>query len=316
MAPPAGPERYRLQQWLNFIGTELHKAVYIPLLDQRAGGFEGPCARESGAETFRSRPYSDGRDSCRSNQRGRRISGHRRWVGRSRGIDLAESPAGTPSTASPLPARAWPEPSPMSGRLMRRSKRATRRRKEKAYAFSIFERAPSRRLGEGACPSFTICVAPRRSPSARRPTCPCHIRIVVSPCGSSRVSMRSQRIKVHPYCSRAAVAVARADVLCPHRRGEPVIGIVRPGDGLVNVGERRHRDHRPDHFAAEICPAEAHRRRPSTGTRSRRTLAALAAGCDLDVPSWAARSTTPATRSRCTDDISGRILFAGSSPRL
>jgi glutathione S-transferase len=36
LAPPSGPERYRLQQWLGFIGTELHKAVYIPLLDRRA----------------------------------------------------------------------------------------------------------------------------------------------------------------------------------------------------------------------------------------------------------------------------------------
>lgn len=32
LAPPAGIPRYRLQQWLNFIATELHKATYIPLL--------------------------------------------------------------------------------------------------------------------------------------------------------------------------------------------------------------------------------------------------------------------------------------------
>jgi glutathione S-transferase len=36
LAPAGGPERYRLQQWLNFIGTELHKATYIPLLDDKA----------------------------------------------------------------------------------------------------------------------------------------------------------------------------------------------------------------------------------------------------------------------------------------
>lgn len=29
-------ERARLQQWLSFIGTELHKAVYVPLLDRQA----------------------------------------------------------------------------------------------------------------------------------------------------------------------------------------------------------------------------------------------------------------------------------------
>ena len=33
LAPPAGTrERARLQQWLGFIGTELHKAVFVPLL--------------------------------------------------------------------------------------------------------------------------------------------------------------------------------------------------------------------------------------------------------------------------------------------
>jgi glutathione S-transferase len=33
LAPPDGIERYRLQQWLNFITSELHKVVFIPLLD-------------------------------------------------------------------------------------------------------------------------------------------------------------------------------------------------------------------------------------------------------------------------------------------
>jgi glutathione S-transferase len=37
LAPAAGTlQRARLQQWLGFIGTELHKAVYIPLLDSHA----------------------------------------------------------------------------------------------------------------------------------------------------------------------------------------------------------------------------------------------------------------------------------------
>lgn len=35
LAPPAGTrERARMQQWLGFIGTELHKAVFVPLLGQ------------------------------------------------------------------------------------------------------------------------------------------------------------------------------------------------------------------------------------------------------------------------------------------
>jgi glutathione S-transferase len=36
LAPQAGLDRSRLQQWLCFIGTELHKAVFIPLLDKKA----------------------------------------------------------------------------------------------------------------------------------------------------------------------------------------------------------------------------------------------------------------------------------------
>ena len=31
-----GMERARLQQWLCFIGTELHKALFVPLLDKKA----------------------------------------------------------------------------------------------------------------------------------------------------------------------------------------------------------------------------------------------------------------------------------------
>jgi glutathione S-transferase len=34
IAPPPGPERAVLQQWLSFIGTELHKATFIPLFDK------------------------------------------------------------------------------------------------------------------------------------------------------------------------------------------------------------------------------------------------------------------------------------------
>ena len=33
----AGMERSRLQQWLCFIGTELHKGLFVPLLDRKAG---------------------------------------------------------------------------------------------------------------------------------------------------------------------------------------------------------------------------------------------------------------------------------------
>jgi glutathione S-transferase len=36
LAPPAGMARSRLQQWLCFIGTELHKGLFMPLLDRNA----------------------------------------------------------------------------------------------------------------------------------------------------------------------------------------------------------------------------------------------------------------------------------------
>jgi glutathione S-transferase len=36
LAPTDAAERARLQQWLCFIGTELHKALFVPLFDQKA----------------------------------------------------------------------------------------------------------------------------------------------------------------------------------------------------------------------------------------------------------------------------------------
>lgn len=36
LAPASGPERLKLKQWLCFIGTELHKGLFVPLLDRKA----------------------------------------------------------------------------------------------------------------------------------------------------------------------------------------------------------------------------------------------------------------------------------------
>jgi len=36
LAPQSGIERTRLQQWLCFIGTELHKGLFVPLFDKKA----------------------------------------------------------------------------------------------------------------------------------------------------------------------------------------------------------------------------------------------------------------------------------------
>jgi glutathione S-transferase len=46
LAPQGGIERYRLQQWLNFITSELHKVVFVPLLDPTAGDGAKQYARE------------------------------------------------------------------------------------------------------------------------------------------------------------------------------------------------------------------------------------------------------------------------------
>ena len=47
LAPAAGtPERYRVQQWLNFTTSELHKVVFVPLLDPKANDGAKAYARE------------------------------------------------------------------------------------------------------------------------------------------------------------------------------------------------------------------------------------------------------------------------------
>lgn len=46
----AGPERSRLQQWLCFIGTELHKGLFVPLLDDEAPEGARAYAQAKGAE--------------------------------------------------------------------------------------------------------------------------------------------------------------------------------------------------------------------------------------------------------------------------
>jgi glutathione S-transferase len=52
LAPPDGIERYRLQQWLNFITSELHKVVFIPLLDPTAPDAARTYAREKAGRRF------------------------------------------------------------------------------------------------------------------------------------------------------------------------------------------------------------------------------------------------------------------------
>ena len=52
LAPLGGIDRARLQQWLGFIATELHKVVFIPLLDPRAGDAVKTYARDKATQRF------------------------------------------------------------------------------------------------------------------------------------------------------------------------------------------------------------------------------------------------------------------------
>lgn len=49
---PQGFQRYRLQQWLNFIAAELHKFVFTPLFSPKFDDAAKAVAREAAAERF------------------------------------------------------------------------------------------------------------------------------------------------------------------------------------------------------------------------------------------------------------------------
>lgn len=49
---PQGFQRYRLQQWLSFVGSELHKKVFDPLLTPKFDDAAKALAREAGHERF------------------------------------------------------------------------------------------------------------------------------------------------------------------------------------------------------------------------------------------------------------------------
>ena len=63
LAPQGGFERYGLQQWLNFITSELHKVVFIPLLDPKAPEGAKSFAREkAGPRLAYLNDYLEGKD--------------------------------------------------------------------------------------------------------------------------------------------------------------------------------------------------------------------------------------------------------------
>ncbi len=52
LAPEGGMARYRLQQWLNFITSELHKLVFIPLIERTSPDGAKAFARDKAAQRF------------------------------------------------------------------------------------------------------------------------------------------------------------------------------------------------------------------------------------------------------------------------
>jgi glutathione S-transferase len=95
LAPEGGIERYRLQQWLNFVATELHKAVYVPLL--APNGFDGAAsyARQKAPQRFaRLAAHLDGREHLldRFSVADAYLATVLNWSGATN-IDLAEWPA-------------------------------------------------------------------------------------------------------------------------------------------------------------------------------------------------------------------------------
>jgi glutathione S-transferase len=63
LAPSGGPERYRLQLWLNFITSELHKLVFFPLLSHKSNDGARAFARDQIGPRFDYlNAHLDGRD--------------------------------------------------------------------------------------------------------------------------------------------------------------------------------------------------------------------------------------------------------------
>lgn len=52
LIPASGPARYEVQQWLNFVTSELHKFVFIALLDPKAAEGARQYARDGAARRF------------------------------------------------------------------------------------------------------------------------------------------------------------------------------------------------------------------------------------------------------------------------
>ncbi|HLJ19516.1 MAG TPA: glutathione binding-like protein [Stellaceae bacterium] len=96
LAPTAGsPERYRMQQWLNFTTSELHKVVFVPLLDPKASEGAKVYAREKAPQRLgHLAKHLDGREFLldRFTIADAYLTTVLNW-GRYSGLDLAQWPA-------------------------------------------------------------------------------------------------------------------------------------------------------------------------------------------------------------------------------
>ena len=129
----AGIERARLQQWLCFIGTELHKGLFMPLLEDGAGRGENLCAGERPvAARIISTSYLEGREFLLDHfsVADAYLVTVMNWTMATPPIDLAKWPNVKAyyerMRKRPSIARAWARKS----RCTRRSRSGTRRRRE------------------------------------------------------------------------------------------------------------------------------------------------------------------------------------------
>ena len=96
LAPPAGhPDRYRLQEWLSFVGTEIHKAFLFPTFRYRDDAAKASARERIGGTLAIAAEHLAGREFLVGN-RFTVADAHLTWalllLGRA-GVDVAQWPA-------------------------------------------------------------------------------------------------------------------------------------------------------------------------------------------------------------------------------